>query len=151
MRIGPNLKKEIKEFIDMMGFNLLNSPEVEEEDGRFFITIFVDEPKKLIGERGVNLQTIQTIFRMMVAKKHGPDFRVDLDINGYKKRRSEFLREIAFSIRKKALRETKSIELEPMNSFDRRIIHVTLEEFEDVTTESIGEYPERRVVVNISK
>jgi len=151
MNLVIDLKRDIKEIIDMMGFNLLHSPEATKEDERILVTIFVDEPKVLIGERGVNLNSLQAIFRMIASKKYGPDVRVDLDINGYKKRRTGFLKEMAFSVRNRVLREEKSVELEPMNSFDRRIIHSALSDFDDVGTESTGEHPYRRVVVGIIK
>lgn len=149
MSTEPQIKQDVKELMDRMTFNLLHDPEVKKTDERFLISVFVDEPRALIGERGSNLQDLQSVLRRMLAKKYGPDVKIDLDINGYKQRRTEFLKELALSARNRALRETKSVELEPMNGFDRRVVHATLADFKDVTTESTGEHPHRRVVVRL--
>lgn len=151
MNTEAQIKKDIKELVDKMTFNLLHDPEVTKTDERFLVHVFVDEPRSLIGEKGANLRHLQSIFRMMTAKKYGPEIQVDLDVNGYKQRRAEFLKELAFSARKRVLREEKALELEPMNGFDRRVIHTTLADFEDVRTESAGEHPYRRVVVHFTK
>jgi len=148
--ISQNLKKEIKDFIERMGFNLLYNPEVtESEDNRYLLEIFVDDPRALIGERGVHLGSMQSIFRQISFKKYGSEIFIDIDVNGYKKKRSEFLREFAYSARERVLKEAKELELEPMNAYDRRIIHTTLAEYSDIKTQSTGETPYRRVVVQL--
>lgn len=148
--VNLQLKRDIKTLIDKMGFYMLHDPEVSQEDERFLVSVFVDEPSRLIGERGANLRSLQSVFRKMISKKHGPEVLVDLDVNGYKKKRAELIRNMAHSARKKALRENKSIEMEPMNAYDRMLVHSALGDFEDVKTESAGEHPQRRVVVHIA-
>ena len=149
MNVSVQLKKDIKELINKMSFNLLHDPEVSQNDDRFSVNLFVDEPRTVIGEKGINLRSLQSIFRIMSAKRYGAEIKIDLDVNGYKKKREEFLRDFALSARKRALRGGTNMELEPMNGFDRRVIHSVLSEFDDVNTESTGEYPDRRVVVLI--
>lgn len=148
--ISQNLKKEIKEFVERMGFNLLYDPEVtSSEDSRYLLELFVDDPRALIGERGAHLWSVQSIFRQLSFKKYGPGVVVDIDVNGYKKKRAEFLREFARSARERVLKEEKELELEFMNAYDRRIIHTTLAEYSDIKTQSTGETPYRRVVVQL--
>lgn len=152
VNIALNLKKDIKNWLEKMDFFLLHDPEVQEQDeeNRYLVRAFVDEPRTLIGERGNNLKDFQTVFRLAMLKKYGPEIRIDLDINGYKKKREELLRRFALSARNKALKEQKPVELEPMNAFDRRAVHAALTDYNDVKTESKGNYPDRRVVVYLA-
>jgi spoIIIJ-associated protein len=143
------LKKRTQELLDKMGFYLLHAPEVSEKEGRFFIDIFVDDPRALIGERGVNLRALQHIVRLLARKNSDSQLQIDIDVNGYKRKRVEFLSDIALSARKRALEEKRNIEIEPMNAFDRRAIHSALGGFDDVETESTGEGLERRIVVKL--
>lgn len=133
-----------------MGFSFLSDPEVTERDDRFFVDMFVDEPRALIGERGANLRSVQFIVRLTAARKYNPDIKIDIDVNGYKKKREEFIREMAHRARRQALEGKRSVELEPMTAFDRRVIHTTLATFEDVTTESHGEGFGRHVTISLS-
>ena len=148
MDIRNQLQKDMKALLEKMGFQFLNSPLIEEDDGHFMISVFVDEPKSLIGERGMNLRALQQVFRMLISRKYDSDIRVDIDVNGYKKKRQEFIREMAFAARRKALAATIAVQLEPMSAYDRRVIHATLADFSDVQTQSAGEGRSRRVVVS---
>lgn len=149
MNITTNIQKDVKELIEDLGFNFLHSPTVQENEDRISIDVFVDEPRSLIGEKGVNLRALQLVVRMIVSKKYGPDIILDIDVNGYKKKREELVRDIAHQARRQALSKHKNIELEPMNPFDRRVIHTTLTTCNDVKTESRGEGMGRRVVVSL--
>jgi spoIIIJ-associated protein len=75
------------------------------------------------------------------------DFYIDIDISGYKKKKIEYLKELARSIADEVSLTKKEIILDPMPSFERRIIHLELASRPDVTTESIGKEPKRRVVI----
>jgi len=150
-KIALDLKRDVQELLEKTGYISLQAPEVIEEDGRFFVDVFVDEPRQLIGEKGKNLNALQHLVRLIVRKKHGDEIAVDLDINGYKRKRAELLKDMAYFGRTRALRENKDIEMEPMTAFDRRIVHSALSEFSDVETESTGEGRERRIVVKLKK
>ncbi len=149
-KIAQELKTEIREWLDKMGFNPLHPPEVKTGNNRFLVGIFVDEPKSLIGEKGKNLTTLQHLFRRVVSKKYNENILVDIDVNDYKKKRTELLRKFALQARERTLNNKEYTELEPMNPFDRRVIHTTLAEYEDVITESTGEGRERKVVVKLA-
>ncbi|OGZ63056.1 MAG: hypothetical protein A3H51_01055 [Candidatus Spechtbacteria bacterium RIFCSPLOWO2_02_FULL_38_8] len=150
-KVAKQLRDDIQELLEKGGFNLLQAPEVNEEDGRLIASVFIDEPRQLIGERGKNLNALQHIIRLIARNKYGDETVVDVDINGYKRKRMEFLRDMALSVRQRALKEHKDIEMEPMTAFDRRAVHSALTEYSDVETESTGEGFERRVVVKLRK
>ncbi|OGZ60977.1 MAG: hypothetical protein A2919_00540 [Candidatus Spechtbacteria bacterium RIFCSPLOWO2_01_FULL_43_12] len=143
------IKDDIKELLDRMNLILLYPPEIRNHEDRTSVSVFVDDPRALIGEGGASLRAFQHLVRLMANKQYGPDIKIDLDVNGYKQKRAEFLRDMAISARKRALVKGGSIELEPMNAFDRRVIHTTLAEFGDVSTQSTGEYPQRRIVIGL--
>lgn len=150
MNVATNIQKDIKELVENLGFQFLHSPTVVEEEGRYSVDIFVNEPRSLIGEKGENLRALQLVTRLIVTKKYSPDIRIDVDVNGYKKKREEFIRDIAHQARRQALSQHKEVELEPMNPFDRRIIHTSLATYNDVRTESRGEGFGRRVVISLT-
>ena len=143
------IKNDIKELLDRMNLILLYPPEIRNHEDRVSVNVFVDDPRALIGEGGASLMAFQHLIRLIAQKKHGPEIKVDVDVNGYKQKRAEFLRDMAISARERALDKGSSVELEPMNAFDRRIIHTTLAEFNDVNTQSTGEYPQRRITVGL--
>jgi len=107
--------------------------------------ILVREARSLIGEHGVNLLHLEYLAKRLVQKKlpGAPNFSVD--VNDYKMRRAEFLRDEVKIIAKKVRMYRKSILLKPMSAFERRIIHMALAEYPDITTESMGEGEGRRV------
>lgn len=147
--IASSIQKDVKFLLEAMGFNFLHSPTANESEGRFFVDIFVDEPSRIIGERGANLKAFQLIVRLMAVKKYSPDIKIDIDINGYKKKREELIREMALSARLRALNNGTATELEPMSSYDRRVVHMALADYKDVVTGSVGDGMERRVVISL--
>jgi len=150
MNVATNIQKDIKELVENLGFQFLHSPTVVEQEGRYSVDIFVDEPRSLIGEKGANLRALQLVARLIMMKKYSSDIKMDVDVNGYKKKREEFIRDIAHQARRQALSQHGEVELEPMNPFDRRVIHTSLTAYNDVQTESRGEGFERRVVVSLA-
>ena len=105
----------------------------------------------LIGWRGETLRAIQTITNIMVSKQVGPDRRVVVDVERYRQRRENTVREIAFRAARQVKATGDPITLDAMQPFERRAIHLALESDPDVSTESIGEEPDRRVVVGPRK
>lgn len=105
------------------------------------------DARMLIGERGVNLAALEHILRKIIQKKHGPDVHFTLDINEYRMRRLEDLKQDVKSAAKEVRTHGRAVPLRPMTSFERRIVHLLLEEYPDITTESSGVEPERKVVI----
>jgi spoIIIJ-associated protein len=105
----------------------------------------------LIGWRGETLRALQTITNLIVSRQIGPDRRVIVDVERYRQRRELTVREIAFRAARQVKATGDPITLDAMQAFERRAIHLALEEDPDVSTSSIGEEPERRVVVGPRK
>ncbi|MBI4138160.1 MAG: hypothetical protein HY482_01015 [Candidatus Wildermuthbacteria bacterium] len=122
------------------------------EDGRvFWVHASSLDPHLYIGEQGRSLDDIQHIIRAL-ARKHLIGLAlVSVDVNGYKKDREDRVREIARSAADEVALFRAPKELSPMNSGDRRVVHMELASRTDVETESIGEGPERRVVVRLKR
>jgi len=111
------------------------------------IDLNTENPQILIGERGQTLTEIQHLLKAILRREIGETFYIDLDINDYKKKKIEYLKEIAHSIADEVALSKKEKMLAPMPAYERRIIHLELAARTDVATESIGREPERRLVV----
>jgi len=101
----------------------------------------------LIGWRGETLRALQTMTNLLASRRIGPDRRVIVDVERYRQRRENTVREIAYRAARQVKVTGDPITLDAMQPFERRAIHLALESDPEVTTVSIGEEPERRVVV----
>ncbi len=101
---------------------------------------------KLIGYHGENMQAIQMLLSGLKTKGEGA-IRMYLDIDGYKQNRNQSIIDLANKIAEQAIKIERNIHMDPMNAYDRRIVHTTLQGREDVTTESTGEGEKRHVVI----
>lgn len=144
-KISEKIKKETEYFFDMTTFDV--DVEVVSKEGSFLVNIKTKEPKVLIGERGQTLIEIQHLLRILLKKKIENEFLIELDINDYKKRKEEALREVARDIADEVVFYKKEKVLPPMSSYERRIIHLSLKDRDDIETESTNEGKERRVVI----
>ena len=106
-----------------------------------------EEMGVLIGKRGQTLDSLQYLISLVVNKGTGEYIRVKVDTENYRERRKETLENLAKNISYKVKRTRRSVSLEPMNPYERRIIHSALQNDRYVTTHSEGEEPFRRVVV----
>jgi len=102
---------------------------------------------RLIGRHGRALYAFQTLARAIVARRLGAFVPLVLDINGYRARRAEALRRLALKKAEQVMATGRPVELEPMPAAERRVIHLALKDHPKVTTYSIGEGEERRVVI----
>ena len=136
----------LKNLLDRMGFLDAEIGE-QEAGGRVKVDIKVSEARDLIGERGETLSMFQHIARRIAAKHIFPPPLIDIDVNGYKRMREDVLADFARDIGAKVRFEKKAAELDPMPAFDRRVIHLALANFSDLTTESAGVGDARYVVV----
>jgi spoIIIJ-associated protein len=105
----------------------------------------------LIGWRGETLRALQTMTNLLASRRLGPDQRVIVDVERYRQRRENTVREIAYRAARQVKVTGDPITLDAMQPFERRAIHLALESDPEVTTVSIGEEPERRVVVGPSR
>ncbi len=121
------------------------------EDGTRRITIVGDDASALIGHHGDTLDALQYLANLASARKniHGErdKSRVTIDIEGYRKKREETLRALARRMAAKAQRNRRSVMLEPMSAYERRIIHSEIQGIEGVSTNSIGNDNNRKIVI----
>jgi len=137
-----------KKIFSMIG--LEGSIQVEKnEDSGFLIDVTCQDPHLYIGEKGQTLSEILYIVKSLLRRKLGEPIYVALDINDYWKNKEHYTRELARTTADEVSLFKAPKELLPMNAQERRIVHMALQERNDVETESIGEGAERRVVVKI--
>jgi len=111
------------------------------------LNIKIDDPQILIGEKGQTLNEIQRILKGALSKKIGKNFYFNLDINDYKKKKIEYLKNLARDLADEVVLSKEPKVLNPMSSYERRIIHTELSSRTDVQTKSEGDEPRRRVVI----
>ena len=118
-------------------------------DEGVFLNIESDTDGLLIGRRGETLDALQYITSLYLNKGHKESnyIRVSIDTEGYRARREDSLRKLARSKAIQVSRTGRAIEMEPMNPYERRILHSALQDFRGVTTHSEGEEPNRRVII----
>ena len=103
----------------------------------------------LIGYRGETLYALQTILAAVACKGVDDKVRVILDIEGYKEKREKTLEELAEKVAKTVIRTKQPIKLEPMQAYERKIIHSKLQSNPKVDTISVGEEPHRRIIISL--
>lgn len=124
---------------------------VEEENHLIEVELKGDDMGILIGKRGQTLDSLQYLTNLAVNKHSDEYFKVKIDTEDYRKRRRETLENLAKNIAYKVKRTKRPVSLEPMNPFERRVIHSTLQNDRYVTTHSEGEEPYRHVVVTLKR
>ncbi len=121
---------------------------VEIKEQNIEVTINGEDSGFLIGYRGDVLNSLQTIMSSIANKNSNSRIKVILDIENYRNKRKETLENLAVKVSKTVSKTGKSITLEPMGAYERKIIHSKLQESKYVTTHSIGEEPNRRIVIS---
>ena len=140
------IKKITREFFEKTSFEVeIEFLPVKEET--LPVKIQTEEPQILIGEGGQTLADIQHLLKVVLKKEIQESFYIDLDINGYKEKKINYLKEMARSVADEVALSKKEKMLAPMPAYERRIIHLELAGRNDVSSESIDQEPERRVVI----
>ena len=140
------IQKEVYAFFRKMSFDV-GVELLPPQENTVSINLKSEDPQILIGEGGQTLFDIQRLLTLILRKEIEEIFFLDLDINGYKKKKNEYLRELARSTADEVSLSKKEKALVPMPAYERRVIHIELAERKDVTTESTGEEPERRIII----
>jgi spoIIIJ-associated protein len=125
--------------------------EVNEEEKTVNVNLIGDEMGVLIGKRGQTLDSLQYLLSLVINRESEEYLRVKLDTENYRHRRKETLENLAKNIAYKVKRTKRAVSLEPMNPYERRVIHSALQSDKFVTTKSEGEEPFRHVVVVLKK
>ena len=147
LEISENkIKSFLDEFTSLLG-NVEYKTETDKKDAFLKIELSGEGSKTLIGYRGEVLNSLQTILNTIANSVIKERVRVILNIGNYREKREKSLEELADKISKTVIRTGKSITLEPMMAYERKIIHNRLQTSTKVKTHSIGEEPYRRVVI----
>ena len=124
---------------------------VSKDDEGISISVNGESLGLLIGRRGDVLDSIQYLTTLSANLGRSGFYRVNVDIQGYREKRAETLRNVARRMSEKVLKYKRSFALEPMNAYERRIIHAECQNIEGVTTRSIGEGADRKIIMSPEK
>lgn len=141
-----SIKEITKSLIDSLGV-LESAIEVLENKGGFLINIKSPEEHSLIGRENEKFEAFSHLLKRMVAKKHGETVRITIDINGVRAQNDKHIKNKAEMMAERARSFKIDVELDPMTSYERMLIHSHLEGQPNIKTESIGEGRERRLVI----
>ena len=143
-------KKDVETFLEKF---LKDEYKYEVKIEKFDLLVNIDgeNVNHLIGYRGDTINAIQVLISSIANKKSSAKIKVFVDVAGYKEKRVKTLEELAEKISKTVVRTGKSITLEPMTAYERKIIHTKLQQNSKVKTFSKGEEPHRRIVVALNK
>jgi spoIIIJ-associated protein len=151
MSIQNTAKSFLEKVFSAMNISTSIDIRLNEENSMLEIDIKGEEMGVLIGKRGQTLDSLQYLVSLVI-NKHSEDYvKVKLDTENYRARRKETLETLAKNISYKVKRTRKSVTLEPMNPYERRIIHSALQNDKFVETYSEGEEPYRKVVISVKK
>ncbi len=149
--VEDKAKDFLKEVFDAMNLAVIIDVKYDEAENSMDIDLSGDEMGVLIGKRGQTLDSLQYLVSLVVNKDMDNYIRVKVDTENYRQRRKETLENLAKNISYKVKRTKRPVSLEPMNPYERRIIHSALQNDKYVTTHSEGEEPYRHVVVVLKK
>ncbi len=149
--VVDNAKAFLSEVFAAMNMTVVINVDYNNETREMNIDLAGDDMGVLIGKRGQTLDSVQYLTSLVVNKGEEEYIRVKVDTENYRKRRQDTLENLAKNIAFKVKRTKRAVSLEPMNPYERRIIHSALQNDKFVTTFSEGEEPFRHVVVTMKK
>lgn len=149
--IDMKAKDFLSDVFKSMNLAVVIDAKYDDIENTLDIDLSGDEMGVLIGKRGQTLDSLQYLVSLVVNKDVDDYIRVKLDTENYRQRRKETLENLAKNISYKVKRTRRPVSLEPMNPYERRIIHSALQNDKYVTTHSEGEEPYRKVVVTLKK
>jgi len=150
---SENRTDKVKSFITglLQRMDVQADMEITDSEDSIKVVLTGKEPGALIGRRGETLDAIQHLTNYVVNRGSAGRVRINLDAENYRQRRNETLESLASRTAGKVLKYRRNMTLEPMNAYERHIIHSALQEHESVSTYSVGSEPNRRVVVVYGK
>lgn len=140
----------VKTMLDNMGINADISLTEETEDSAL-ISINGDDLGILIGKHGDVLDAVQYLATLAANKDLKDFYRIAVDVEGYREKRAETLRSLARRMAERVLKTRRNYTLEPMNAYERRIIHSEIQQIDGVTTYSVGQDSDRKIVISLEK
>lgn len=149
--IEDSIKEFLNQVFDAMGMEVEILVTKEDDEKNINVELKGKDMGVLIGKRGQTLDSLQYLTNLAVNKQSDSYVKIKLDTEDYRKRRRETLENLARNIAYKVKRTKRPVSLEPMNPFERRVIHSALQNDRYVTTHSEGEEPYRHVVVTLKR
>ncbi len=149
--VEDTAKTFLKDVFEAMNLPVVIEVKYDEEEGTMDIDLQGDDMGILIGKRGQTLDSLQYLVSLVVNKASEDYIKVKVDTEDYRQRRKQTLENLAKNVAYKVKRNKRPVSLEPMNPYERRIIHSALQNDKYVTTHSEGEEPFRRVVVTLKR
>lgn len=151
---NAEVEQRIRDFLtglmEHMGVNA--TPNIEKRpEGGYLIVLEGEKLGALIGHRGETLDAIQQLTNYAVNKGRTRRVRIHIDVENYRAKREESLRRLAEKVAAKVVKYRRNVTLEPMNAYERHVIHEALQDYPDVITYSTGAEPNRRTVVAFSR
>ena len=146
-----NIREFLENVFSAMNMEVTIDIKKAEDDKVYEVELSGKEMGLLIGKRGQTLDSLQYLTNLAVNRNSEDYYKVKIDTEDYRKRRKETLENLAKNIAYKVKRTNRPVSLEPMNPFERRVIHSALQNDRFVTTHSEGEEPYRHVVVTLKK
>lgn len=144
-----NVERFLRELINKIGEKNIEIEVKNDEKNTILVNITGENANFLIGYRGEVLNSLQTLLIAIAGKNLKEKIHVNVDILGYREKRKVVLENLAQRMANNVIKNKKSITLEPMPAYERKIIHTKLQESDKVKTESIGEGERRRVVISL--
>ena len=149
--VEENVREFLSSVFHAMDIEVEIIVKIDEDEKLIDVELKGDDMGLLIGKRGQTLDSLQYLTNLAVNKQSESYYKVKVDTEDYRKRRKETLENLAKNIAYKVKRTKRSVALEPMNPFERRVIHSALQNDKFVTTHSEGDEPYRHVVVTLKK
>ena len=149
--VEDSAKNFLNDVFAAMDMSVIVNVKYDENENEMSIDLSGDDMGVLIGKRGQTLDSLQYLVSLVVNKESENYIRVKVDTENYRERRKETLENLAKNIAYKVKRTRRTVALEPMNPYERRIIHSALQNDKYVTTHSEGEEPFRKVVITLKK
>ncbi|WP_036576331.1 protein jag [Olsenella uli] len=146
-RIADIAVTYVKSLLSYFGETQVAIDEYDGDEGELILDVSGGNLAVLIGRHGRTLEALQMIVSSFMSNKLHFRYPVSIDIEGYKSRRKEKVKSLARSAANRAIRQQGQVVLAPMNAYERRLVHLTLLENEEVSTHSEGEDPDRRVII----
>ena len=138
-------EESIKKFFKLLGLD--TGFEISEDEEAITITLDTQDTGMVIGYHGETLEALQLIMALILAKERGEFKRISLEVGDYKKNRSEWLERLALDAKERALAENREVYLSELKSWERRVIHLLLQNDKEVVSESSGEGKDRVLVI----
>jgi spoIIIJ-associated protein len=144
-KITKKLEKIIKNFFASLGIDV--TMEITEDTEAISIVLETEDTGMVIGYHGETLEALQLVLALILAKANGEFKRVSIEVGDYKKNRTEWLERLAFDAKERAISQGKEIYLSELKSWERRVVHLLLQDDKEVTSESSGEGKDRVLVI----